>query len=121
MPLLSSKSFDFRYRHPLDADFAQSIPDLIKLEWLNDGFDLFHPFSSQRCPLTTRRRPAPAPIVLESLACQSGSFQVLTCGPIVANLRNTVKGRQEGGTGPAMITRGLWLKESGMFRATVPS
>src|SRR5262245_51157175 len=38
MPLLSAKSLDFRYRHPLDADLAQPITDLIKLERLNDGF-----------------------------------------------------------------------------------
>jgi hypothetical protein len=37
----------------LDADFAQPITDLIKLERLDDGFDLF---ITPSLPLTTQRR-----------------------------------------------------------------
>jgi hypothetical protein len=58
MPLLSAKPFHFGDRHALDADFTQPIPDLIKLKWLNDGFDHFHSLPSWRCRLPAQRRHA---------------------------------------------------------------
>ena len=42
IPLLSSKSFDFRDRHPVHTHFYQCIFDFIQLERLHDGFNHLH-------------------------------------------------------------------------------
>src|SRR5579862_77631 len=44
--LLPTKPFDFTDRDALDADVAQTLLDLVELERLDDGFDLFHGASS---------------------------------------------------------------------------